>query len=61
MNKILMVSILLVLTSVASAQSTDELWKVVSDKINGSSVERAYVVIGDTRGTVFSFVKGNLF
>lgn len=56
--KLLLLVSLLVLSSIATAQTTDELWKVVSDKINGSSVPRMYVVIGDARGTVFTQAKG---
>jgi hypothetical protein len=58
MNKILLLSLLLVFASITAAQNTDELWKVVSDKINGSSVARMYVIIGDARGTVFKQTKG---
>jgi CubicO group peptidase (beta-lactamase class C family) len=60
MNKILLLSLLLVFASITAAQNTDELWKVVSDKINGSSVARMYVIIGDARGTVFKQTKGDI-
>ena len=60
MNKLFVVLLFFFLVNTVAAQSSDALWKIVSDKINSSSISKMYVLIGDSRGTVYQFAKGKL-